>query len=359
MCELGDGAHRGELHFRRDGGGADIQRSPEDEWEAEHVVHLVRIVRAPGGDDAIGARLARELGRDLRLRVGEREDQRALGHLLHHGALQHAARREAEEHVGAADHLVERARARVLRVALLVRIHQFAPAVVDHALDVGDDDVGERQPHLLQEIEARERRRAGARRDELHLPDALADDLEAVVHGGAHRDGRAMLVIVEHGNAHALSQQPLHGEAFGRLDVLEVDGAERGLERGDDVDQLFRVALVDLDVEAVDAREFLEEHRLALHHRLRGERPDRAQTEHRGAIGDDANQVRARGVVHRAGGIAHDLLADGRHTGGVGEREIALVGELLGGQDRELARRRAAMVLEGALLQLLVHATIL
>ena len=76
--------------------------------------------------------------------------------------------------------------------------------------------------------------------------------------------------------------------------------AEGRLERGDDVDQLLRIALVELDVEAVDAGELLEQHRLAFHHRLGGERADGAQAEHRGAVGHHGDQVGARGVEHRA-----------------------------------------------------------
>ena len=57
------------------------------------------------------------------------------------------------------------------------------------------------------------------------------------------------------------------------------------------------VARVHLDVEHVDAGEFLEEDGLALHHRLAGERADIAEPEHGGAVGDDRDQVAARGVV--------------------------------------------------------------
>ena len=70
-----------------------------------------------------------------------------------------------------------------------------------------------------------------------------------------------------------------------------------GSSAGDDVDQLVRVALVDLDVEHVDAGELLEQHALAFHHRLAGERADVAQAEHRGAVGDHRDQVAARGVA--------------------------------------------------------------
>src|SRR5581483_11120184 len=103
----------------------------------------------------------------------------------------------------------------------------------------------------------------GAGSDQLHFLDALADHLQAVVDRRAHGDGGAVLVVVEHRDLHALAQLSLDDEALGRLDVLEIDGAEGRLERSDDVDQLFRVALLDLDVEAVDAGELLEEHRLA------------------------------------------------------------------------------------------------
>ncbi len=141
-------------------------------------------------------------------------------------------------------------------------------------------------------------------------------------------------------------QLPLDVEALGRLDVLEIDAAERRLERGDDVDQLVRIALVDLDVEAVDARELLEQHRLAFHHRLGGERADRPQPEHRGAVGDHADQVAARGEVARLGGIADDLVARGGHARRIGERQVALVGELLGRRERDLARRMLPVILE-------------
>ena len=49
--------------------------------------------------------------------------------------------------------------------------------------------------------------------------------------------------------------------------------------------------LVDLDVEHVDAGELLEQHRLALHHRLAGERADGAEAEHRGAVGQHGDEV--------------------------------------------------------------------
>ena len=126
-----------------------------------------------------------------------------------------------------------------------------------------------------------------------------------------------------------LAQLPLDVETLGRLDVLEVDAAERRLEARDDVDQLLRVALVDLDVEDVDAGEFLEEHRLAFHHRLGRERTDRAEAQHRGAVGDHGDEIAARGEVARLAGVGRDRFAHRRDAGRIGEREIALVDEVL------------------------------
>src|SRR5205807_5658529 len=58
------------------------------------------------------------------------------------------------------------------------------------------------------------------------------------------------------------------------LDVLQVDPAEGRLERRHHVDQAVDLARIHLDVEHIDAGEFLEQDRLALHHRLAGERAD-------------------------------------------------------------------------------------
>ena len=135
-------------------------------------------------------------------------------------------------------------------------------------------------------------------------------------------------------------------EALGRLDVLEVDAAQRRLERGDDLDQLVGVVLGELDVEHVDAGELLEQAALAFHHRLAGERADVAEAEHRGAVGDDADQVAARGVFGGERRIGLDRQAGVGDARRVGERQVALVRQRLGRRHRDLAVRRQAVVVE-------------
>ena len=79
-----------------------------------------------------------------------------------------------------------------------------------------------------------------------------------------------------------------------------------GFERGDDVDEALDVALLDLDVEHVDAGELLEKDGLAFHHRLAGERADGAEPENGGAVRDHADEIAARRVVERLGRVGGD-----------------------------------------------------
>src|SRR3546814_10384487 len=105
-------------------------------------------------------------------------------------------------------------------------------------------------------------------------------------------------------------------------------------------DTLFPYTTLFRTVEHVDAGELLEQHGLAFHHRLGSERADRAQTEHRGAVGDDGHEIAARGVAIGVDRIADDLFARGGDAGRVGECQIALVGHLLGRRDSEFSRNR-------------------
>ncbi len=92
-------------------------------------------------------------------------------------------------------------------------------------------------------------------------------------------------------SAFAQSKKPVE------LAIFEVDSAERGLEGFDHGAEGVDLLGVDVDVEHVDVGELLEEHALAFHHRLAGQRPDVAQSQHGRAIGDHAHQVAACGVA--------------------------------------------------------------
>jgi hypothetical protein len=90
-------------------------------------------------------------------------------HLLDHLRLEHAAGRQAQEDVGALDHLGQRARRGLLRELDLVLVHQLLAAFVDHAGQVGHEDVLARHAQLEQQVQAGQRRGAGAGGHQLDL----------------------------------------------------------------------------------------------------------------------------------------------------------------------------------------------
>ena len=110
-----------------------------------------------------------------------------------------------------------------------------------------------------------------------------------------------------------------------------------------------RILGADLEVEDVDVGELLEEIALAFHDRLAGERADVAEAEHGGAVGDDGDEVALGRVLVGVVRVALDLEAGLGDAGRVGEREIALIGQRLGGDDRDLAGASLAMVVERVL----------
>jgi len=254
-------------------------------------------------------------------------------------------RREAEKHIGPHEELLQRAQFGRLRVARLVVVHQFGATLIDDTRDVGNPNVLAPHADGDQHVEAGERRSARARADDLDLRRLFADDPQRVGERGADDDRGAMLVVVEDGNFHPLAQLALDVEALRRLDVLKVDAAEGRLQRRDVLDQAIGVELVEFDVEAIQTGEFLEEHRLALHHRLRRERPDVTEPEHRRAIGDHADQIAARREVERLARVAHDLVTGEADAGRIGERQIALRGHF------QLAGDGMAVVIERGLFQ--------
>jgi len=239
--------------------------------------------------------------------------------------------------------------------ARLVRIHQRGAALKNHALDVGDPDVFQRQAQVHHQVQARQRRSARAGRNHLDLLDVLAHDLQAIDEGRRHTDRRAVLVVVEDWDLHAFAQFALDGEALRRLDIFKVDAAEGGFQAGNDLDQLVRVGFIDFDIEDIQAGELLEQHGLAFHHRLGGQRADIAQAQHRGAVGDDAHQIAAGRVAEHVGRIRHDFLTGRRHAGRVRQRQIALVRQLLGRRDRDFAGAPVLVIFKGGFAKVGIH----
>ena len=143
-----------------------------------------------------------------------------------------------------------------------------------HAVDVADPDVLALRAQRDQQVQARDRRSAGAGADDLDVGEFLAVQQQRVGDRGADDDGGAMLVVVEHRDLHALLELRLDLKAFRSLDVLEIDAAKGRLQCGHGLDHALDGVGGDLDVEHIDAGELLEQHRLAFHDRFRGQRTD-------------------------------------------------------------------------------------
>ena len=142
---------------------------------------------------------------------------------------------------------------------------------------------------------------------------------------------------MKHGNIDGLLQSVLDLETARRGNVLEVDAAEGRRDQFDRLDDLAGVLSVEADREGVDAGELLEQHRLALHHRHRRLGPDVAEAEDRAAVGDDGDGVLLDRVLERLRAVGVDVLADPRHAGCVGHREVVARLQRVLVLDRDLA----------------------
>ena len=177
----------------------------------------------------------------------------------------------------------------------------------------------------------------GAVADEPRLLDVATGQLHRVDHAGGGDDRGAVLIVVENRNVHQFAQALLDDETLRRLDVLEIDAAERGAEKFHRVDEFLGVLGSDFQIDRIDVREAFEENRLAFHHGFGGERAEIAEAEDRGAVGNDGDHVAASGVVVGGRGIGGDRLDRNGDARRIGEREIALRRHRLGGDDLQLA----------------------
>ncbi len=262
-----------------------------------------------GCTSGVGFAIAKTIDRSAIVRIACRR----------HGA----GDRDADEHVRALEQLVGRPAAlvgvRALRERHAGRV-QVDPVAVDHAELVADDDLTD--PLCEQDVRARRARRSCAGHDHAHVLRALADDPQRVQQRRQQHDRRAVLVVVEDGDVELRAQPPLDLEAPRRRDVLEVDPAERRRHRLDHRDDLVDVLRGQAQRVGVDARELLEQQRLALHDRHRRLRPDVAEAEDRGPVGHDGDRVALHREVPSALGVLVDRLRHARDARRVGHREV-------------------------------------
>src|SRR5690606_33630825 len=264
--------------------------------KAQDVVNLVGVIRAPGRHHNIvpyGIGVFRVNFRD---RIGQGQDKWARRHLFDHVRLKHATRRQPQKHIGTADHIGQRARVGVLRKPLQFRRHTFRTPLPDQTMDISHPDIVNGHTKVDHQVKASQRRSPRPGCHHFDGVNVFAYHLQAVDQRRRYGNGSAVLVVMKDRNLHALAQCALDLEALGCLDVFKIDAAEGGLKRGNGFNKLVRIALVDFNVENINTGKFLEQDGLALHDRLRRLGANVAQTQYSGTIGDNADQVTARGV---------------------------------------------------------------
>ena len=82
--QLGERIGSGNFHRFVDGCRPHIQRAPEQERETQDVIDLIGKIGSPRCDDGIGARRPGVGGRNFRIGIGHRKNNRLIGHLLDH-----------------------------------------------------------------------------------------------------------------------------------------------------------------------------------------------------------------------------------------------------------------------------------
>ena len=214
--------------------------------------------------------------------------------------------RQTEEDVGAGQRIGQRARLGLDRKARLPLVHAVRAALVDHALGVAQDEILRAEADRPQQLQTGDAGGAGAVADELGGLDVAPGQIERIDQPGRGDDRGAVLVVMEDRDVEQFAQPLLDDEAFRRLDVLEIDAAPALAEELDAIDELVRILGRDLEIDGIDVGEALEQHRLAFHHRLGGERAAIAETEDRGAVGDDGDEIALGRVVVGAARVLGD-----------------------------------------------------
>ena len=257
--------------------------------------------------------------------------------------------RQAQHHVGADHGLGQGAERGVGRMGGLPLVHAVFAALVDHAVPVADHGVFGLHARRLHQGDGGQARRPGAGQHHLDLVQLLAGDVDGVDQTGGRDDGGAMLVVMEDWDIQQVLKLALDDETFRGLDVLQIDAAPGVADVLDHGDELVGVGRLDLDVEAVDVGEPLEQDRLALHHRLGRHVAQIAQAQDGGAVRDHGDQIALGGVIV---GLVR-ILGDGQdrhgHARRIGQRQVALGRHRLGRRHGDLARRRDAVEIQSLL----------
>ena len=125
-----------------------------------------------------------------------------------------------------------------------------------------------------QQVHTGDSRRSRAGDHHPHIGEILLNHPQTVEDRRGADNRRAVLIVVEHRNIHALTQFLLNVETFRRFNIFEVDAAKRRLQGGNDINEFVRIQLINFNIEHIDTGELFKQNALSFHYRFSGQRAD-------------------------------------------------------------------------------------
>ncbi len=258
MGQCGDGGCGCHFHLLVNCGGAAVEGGAEYVGEAQHIVDLVGIVGAPGGEYDVGARGHGFLVGDFRVGVGQGEHNRARSHRADHFGGEHIGHGEAQEDVGPLHCIGKGDDVGALgHEFLFVWVEVFSRRRY-HPFGVAHYYIAPAHSQGAVKVGAGHCRCSGSVDHHFHLLYVFALELEGIEKPGSRYYGRAVLVVVHDGDVAFTPERAFDFKAFRGLYILQVYPAESGGERFHNVDEASRFLLVNLDVEGIESGENLE-----------------------------------------------------------------------------------------------------
>ena len=205
---------------------------------------------------------------------------------------------------------------------------------------VANYDVLAANPQLGQHLQARDTGSSRPESDDACRFELLFRHSQCVHRGSGDNDRRPVLIVMEYRYVHSLPAALLNKEAIRRFDVLKIDRAKGRFKLRNQLRKLFRILLINLDIEAIDVREFLEQNGFAFHDGLCRASADVPKAEHCGTVRYHRDEIAFACVSSRAEWLVRDFDACFGNPRRVSERQIPRVRQRLRRSDLQFSRPR-------------------
>ena len=172
-----------------------------------------------------------------------------------------------------------------------------------------------RHTHGFDEFDTGNGCRTCAVRNNFHILEVPASELQSIDQAGGGNDGRAVLVIMEYWDVQPFAKLLLDDETFRRLDVFKIDATKGGCQCRHCVDETISIGRVHLEIQPVDISKFLEQDGFAFHDRLGGGSADIPKAQNSCAIRYNGDEVSLGCVVIGGIGVFCDFKARCRNAG--------------------------------------------